>query len=444
MSNLIGLTEPKTIFESIIKRSITAILYILIYNIIYTRYLSITWGYFGYNLNDVRLSYFIITIIIAYFPIVFFRGILRISSFFSILIYILGYVPIILTLMYNSHSNSNIILSFQLSIMLGMILLFLIDKINFNIIFKIKTKKKLPFYLIHIITLGLSLYILFIFKGNMRLVNFTDVYELRSSNKALVSEDLTGYFIMWLGYCLYPLYFTLGLANRKLLYSFIGILGEIFLYTITGSKASLLEPVIILIFFLILNIKSKFSFFQLIVFSILILYLLILTGTNPMTLLIGSIFFMRTLSIGGLLSSQYLDFFQHHNMTYYSHINIINLITNNYPYGNESLGDVLGYYYYSKNVNSNAIFWATDGIAAMGQYGVIIISIIVMLFFAFLNSNFKRTNNLFMPLIFTPAILTILNASFFTTLLSGGLLLLVIMMLMFDIPYTGKNLESNN
>lgn len=428
--------------ESFVKRSVTSILYILLYIYIHINYLSVAWGYFGYALNDTSIDHMLISILIAYFPIIFYRGVLRISSFFSILIYIFGYVPIILTLIYDSNSRYLIILIYQISIMFGMILFFMIDKVDFSVLFEIRKFKKIPFGVIHIITIALTIYIFIIFKGRMSFVSFTDVYDLRSSNQALVSENMTGYFIMWLAYCLYPLYFTIGLINRKYKYLFIGMVGALFLYTITGSKASLLEPAIIFVFFLLLNFRKFISFFQLFFFAIAFMYMLVLSGNNILSLLVGSVFFMRTLSIAGLLTPQYLDFFQDHRLTYFSHVNVINMITHGYPYGNESLGTLLGYHYYHKEVNSNAIFWATDGIAAMGSFGVIIISIIVAFFFAFLNSNFKNSNN-FMLLIFTPAILTILNASFFTTLLSGGLLFLIIILLIFQIPLTENCSEIN-
>lgn len=427
------LFEHDAIHESWLKKSITALIYILLYQFIYINYLCVKWGYFGYNLFNNTIPYFILAISISFIPILFYRGLLRVSSYFAILIYVLAYVPIITSLTFNTLGHFQSIFTSQLAIMIGMILLFSTDKLKLSNLLKLSIRKKLPFFIIHIIVIVLTLYLLIIFKGKIRLVNFDSIYDLRSSNDILSNNGLNGYFIMWLSYCFYPLYFTLGIVNKKKLYTLAGITGCIFIYSITGAKASLLEPLIIFSIYKLINMRRIFSFFQLIIISILVLSILILTGGSILTM-VGTIFFMRTLSMPGLLTSQYIEFFANHKYTYYSHINIVNSIFGIYPYGQEPLGKVIGYYFFNNDINSNAIFWATDGVAAMGQLGIILISLIIMLFLVFLNNTFKYNGKAFTLVIFTPAILIMLNSSFFSTLLSGGLLFLIIILNIFKIP----------
>jgi hypothetical protein len=134
---------------------------------------------------------------------------------------------------------------------------------------------------------------------------------------------------------------------------------------------------------------------------------------------------MRTLSIGGLLNVMYFNFFSSHPYTYFSHVNIINFFTGIYPYGNKGLGQVVGSYFLSDDLNANANFWATDGIASLGVVGILLISILVYYFLVLINGVSKGLNIVFVSLVFIPLIGSLLNTSFFSTLLTGGGFLLI-------------------
>ena len=151
------------------------------------------------------------------------------------------------------------------------------------------------------------------------------------------------------------------------------------------------------------------------------------------------IVFLRIVGIGGLSNFLYYDFFSTHEFTYYSHLNIVNFFTKSYPYGTLGLGQVIGKAFYgSSDQNSNANFWAMDGIASCGLTGVIIISLVLFFFLVFLNMITKGMNKLFLILIFTSFALTLTNLSLFTTLLSGGGLLLLIILIFFQLDISNK------
>jgi len=154
---------------------------------------------------------------------------------------------------------------------------------------------------------------------------------------------------------------------------------------------------------------------------------LIFLGGDYMSL-VASLFFMRTISMPGQLASIYVDFFTNHPYTYYSHLGFVNKLTGMYPYGNEPLGRAVvdGAY------NANANFWVTDGIAAIGPIGVIIINILFFFLLLFINKMFDKKFSKFILLVFTPAIFALLNVSLFTTLLSCGMILLILILSVVD------------
>lgn len=419
--------------DGLLERSVASLIYILVFRFIYVYYLYKDWEYFGYTMPDHSSFYTVLAIIISFLPIIFYRGLKSVSSYFSILIYVFGYVPIILTLTFTSKHDSFSQVVFQFCFMLGMVSFFLVDLLSTQKIKAINVTNKIPFLAVHIVTAFFSVYLIALFSNRMALVGFDKIYELRSSNQALSNSGMIGYLILWLSYCFYPLYFSIGIFSKNRTYIILGLLGCVFLYAISGSKATLLNPLIITAFYFLLKLKSRFSFFQLIVLAI--------TGLTAITFAFGSLlpivgpyFFVRTLSMPGLLASQYVTFFSNHPHTYYSHINFIGKIFNNYPYGTKPLGRVIGNFFYGNDLNANANFWVTDGVAAMGVPGVIFISILIVIFLLLLKIFFKEESKIFLFMVFTSAIMTMLNVSFFTTLLSGGLIFLIFILKFVRIP----------
>jgi len=215
------------------------------------------------------------------------------------------------------------------------------------------------------------------------------------------------------------------------MYLLIGILGHIMIYMISGAKASILMPVIIFLIYIVVTKIKYLSFSQSLAFFVSSLSLLLFKVDVDSLFLFRSIFLMRTLSMPGYLFSNYLSFFSNHPYTQYSHIGIVNSFTNSYPYGDIPIGVVIGDYDMT-NANANANFWATDGVAAYGLMGIVIITITMIVFFIVVNNLLKDKKTIFSYLVFTGTILSLLNVSFFTTLLSSGLLLLVLFVYAFD------------
>src|SRR5207253_8022098 len=80
----------------------------------------------------------------------------------------------------------------------------------------------------------------------------------------------------------------------------------------------------------------------------------------------------RTLSMGGLVTAQYYHFFLHNPYTYWSHLKIVSSFVH-YPY-HYGIGQEIGIAYSgSIDLNATAHFYATDGIAAAGLTGILVI-----------------------------------------------------------------------
>ena len=139
----------------------------------------------------------------------------------------------------------------------------------------------------------------------------------------------------------------------------------------------------------------------------------------------GFIVILRTTAVAGWLTQYYLRFFSVNDKPYtlYSHINIINLLTDYYPYA-DSLGKTVAY----GSQNANANFLLTDGVAAAGIFGLLLIGLVFYVLLHILNSISYRYRLSDLLVIFLPTLSYILNTSLLTTLLSNGLLILILLL----------------
>jgi hypothetical protein len=136
--------------------------------------------------------------------------------------------------------------------------------------------------------------------------------------------------------------------------------------------------------------------------------------------------FFRSFGLAGLATGQYFYFFHHNPYTYYSHIKGISLFVH-YPF-KYVLGTELGYYYYNPLVDLTAHFWATDGIAAWGLPGILLISVVFAAICWMIDSLARRHDPRFAGLVIFYATYNLANLSLFTTMLSGGLGLLILIL----------------
>lgn len=422
-------------FGARFKAALLLVIYILCFDWMYKSWLSTKYDYLGFEYHSVGISIFIVSHIIAWLPVLIIP--LKLSRP-SILIYwflfLMTYIPAVLLPVYiklNSESDLYILL---VSLLIGMIIIgsiYYFPVVKFK---KINIESKSFILAVYILSALFIVYVLIIFKGKMQLVGLDEIYDLRFENDVLTNGNLVAYVILALGTCFFPLILAWGCVAKKYLMIFFGSAGQIFLYSTGGAKTYLFSSVImVIIFFVIHKNKSAFGTKLLYFFILLIFILTFLICYGPDTwqlvvVTISSIVFMRTICMGGMLTAQYYYFFNTHPKTYYSHINIVGKIIN-YPYGNVPLGRVVGYAFTGNDLlNSNANFWATDGLAAYGIFGVILVSILCAILFWLLDSVACGHNVTITTLCIIVITMELLNTSIFTTILSGGFGLMILLL----------------
>lgn len=428
-----------------IKRYLFTIGYCIIYILCYVLFLNRYCEYAGFTLYNTDIDFIVISVLIAAFPIHFHKGYKAISSFITIFIYILLYVPIILTFGLGYNILESQIVGIQIIFMFCMILLFRADRFTMksNISIRFSNHKdvtSLIFKTALIITVILTLYILYLYRGNLRFVAFEKIYELRTANQKYGEGLIDGYLSSWLSVLLIPVCLTYGLIYKKKLYFIVACFASLIIYMSTGAKGIFLFPVFFIVCYLFLrraSVKKMYSKFVFL-FATALLILLLFPAFSDKVHFAKSMTMWRIVGNGGYLTMWYHNYFSTNPYTYYSHINIVNIVTEAYPY-DVPLGVVIGQAYWG-SMNANANFWATDGIAACGMSGVILITFLLFSVLVFFNTITKKINTLFVLLLTIPFSYSILNVSLFTSLLSGGGFL---MMLLFIILSSNSNITTN-
>lgn len=401
--------------------AILALIYGVVYVICYVRYLNFYFGYFGYELFPHPLPFLLASLAIGVAPVLLYSGVRALSSIIAVFVYILLYVPIILTFSLGSARGMGEIAGVQLVFMAGMCMMFLADRLLIRSPLEMTTGLDLIAW-IRILTIASTLYVLLVYRSNLHFAAFDEsVYEQRFANAELGGGLLTRYLSSWLGTVFIPLCLAHGLVARRRLYFAIGTGACVTIYLATAAKSTILLPFIYLGFYLMFKGGRLARIYTILIVSVsLAIGVLLRSSPEDPSFIVSSLLLMRTIGNGGQLTVVYHDFFLTHPQTHFSHINLVQALFGGYPYGNVGLGNVVGEYLWGAEVNANANFWATDGLAALGLLGVSVVSALCAVILMVMNAITREYDRLFVMLCFTPFLLSILNTSLFSAMWSGG------------------------
>jgi hypothetical protein len=402
--------------------------YSCVFVLVYKYFLNFYFDYAGYTLVTHGSVFIAWSVFISILPVVCYRGMKGISSVLATFVFVLLYVPIVLTFSLGADRSLSEILAIQLVFAVSMSVLFLTDAIIVRSPLYLHTRTNLM-PLVLALTVLATLYVALVYRTNLRFVSFgTAIYEQRFANSDLGTDALTRYLSSWLSTVFVPLCLAYGLVHRRVAYFLVGTMSCVILYMATAGKATILLPAVYGLLYVLLRHGRVNATYQLLTGGLsllLTLLLLVRPSTDSVLFLVSSLILMRTIGNGGQLTMAYYDFFSTHAHTSYTHVNAVRALTGFAPYGKEGVGEVVGHYYWGMDVNANANFWATDGIAASGLSGVLLISAIAAVLFIVLNSVTRGYDRVFVILCFVPFLLFFLNTSLFSSVWSGGAVLLI-------------------
>jgi hypothetical protein len=273
-------------------------------------------------------------------------------------------------------------------------------------------------------------YALYVFRDNLSLSSLYDVYGQRAIASDVATGTLVGYATGVLAGCMNPFLMTIGLLHRRPALFAVALVGQVFVYATFALKSVLVSVLILLIFHATLLRGERIRIWRLVGLVCLSIALplaiaaVVDVDESPFVENLVALVFMRTYGMVGALTGVYHEFFANHDLTYFSHVNIVRLFVD-YPYDlsiGEVIGESLGY-----DLNSNANFFATDGIASAGKTGVVIVGAIMAAVLGFADRWVPARSHRLLCIASAPVAISLANSSVFTTLLTGGLLLLIVL-----------------
>jgi hypothetical protein len=396
----------------------------------YVAWLYPTFEYYGFDYYPPQMIYLVLAWTLSLIPTLWMPLDLRRPSQLAYwFIYLIVYLPSMFIPLFTGLTISYRTAMLMFVMFLGLAI------IGSCYLFRVSGFKK-PNYLprrfwaaFGIFSAALGVWVILGFHGHLQFVSFADIYDVRLDSADVMHGTLLNYPVMWLYGAINPFIVGWGLFRRKVFPVLLGVAGQLLIYGTLGTKASLLSIVFIISIYFMLRRHGR-GFGLKLACGAAALYVLVtiwqVWAGEEMGLIGSTILFLivfRTFGLAGLLSSQYLYFFQQNPYTYYSHIIPIRWLIH-YPY-DYPLGTVVGYFYYYPLVDTTAHFWATDGIAAAGLPGIIIASVCCAFVFWLLDSSGRHHDPRLGALVTCYAAYNLANLSLFTTFLSGGFGLLI-------------------
>lgn len=418
--------------HSLVGKLLCSVIYCIIYDSLFMNFVYKFFYYMGVDYIVMNSQKFLLWILLSTIPFLFYKGIDTLASFFVLFLYIFVYIPFIHALFVMWGLSTFMVYSYALAAFFLFVVYFS-SGANWCIFKQLVAKPSIPFKWIEFSTIFLSIVFIFFMRERLQFVNiFTQsqlLYELREKNAESSADfGLIFYLQGWLFGGFYPFLLVCYLRQKQRLKSIVILMGYVILFMADMQKMTFFMPYLIIGFYFLIRLNEKgFSnrIHSILTYSLIITSLIIIAfQDNELVFTIAAILLLRTICVAGWLTQFYMRFFINNPYTHYSHINIVNAITNEYPYST-SLGTAVAY----GGQNANANFLLTDGVAAWGIIGLIAIGLFFFVLLHFINAISYRYKKTDLLVIFLPTLSYLLNTSIFTTMLSNGMLILLVLII---------------
>lgn len=262
-------------------------------------------------------------------------------------------------------------------------------------------------------------------------VGVQDTYEQRALGASRTTFD--GYLHTYFLVVFSPYLLARGLVFSTSIYRFVwlgtGLAGFILMYGINAQKVALALPAVLIAFYIVdrfrLDLLRTTSFMIASASGLaLAAYAHFLSeGTNGP---VDAIILHRAIAAGAITLPQYFDLFAEKGFTWWTHVKGVSLVIPE-PVGWAldpqwpGLGYMVGDHVYGDPLhNVNANFLVSDGAAAGGFIGMIIIGTLFGIWLIVIDRLSVGQNRTLVLLLLLPMAITLTNGPFFTTMLSFG------------------------
>lgn len=425
------LTPGSEAFAIFLAKMLVSALYILALDFAYRAYLPKFWGSWGFLYFPKSDGEYVLMFLVALIPAAWLRSEnTRPSTLFQLVLYLLVYVPTIVVSFNAVPVLTDRILALWANLLLGTAIIAAITNYLPLYLGRLRLPHNHgPVLIVLFVALMLAL-VIYANGSNIDIFAFRDIYKHRF---AVAKQEAFGpavYSYWWLSGAILPLGLAWAMHTRNFLLFTVCFVLQIVMFGVSASKAAGLTAFATPLFYIFANMfRKSFGIALIAFFAILVSAAGLLTTNDGLIGIVISTLLARTIGIPGLTAMQYDDFFSTYGYTYWSHVNIIRLFVD-YPYSRDIPYEVGMHFYKNDLLSWNANFWASDGIAAFGLPGIIIISVFAGLTFRVLDQSCKHIDpRVSAAWALTPA-MALANVGLFTCLLTDGLGIMILIAFM--------------
>lgn len=407
---------------------LSALFYAAALNYSHIVYLNPIWGYFGFTYNffewpEIAFALFLAIVVAFVLP----TKLERPSCIIILLLFVVVYIPtIVITLGLNERSIARYGVSL-LMLSLAFVVVCLVNRSTYLSIVTTQMPGKVFNRLFLCCWLVMFIILLYNFSSIMKLSGLDDVYEQRAAGTS--TNIIIGYIQTYFSNVFSPGLISLGLVLRKRWFILIGCIGCLAIYMITAQRTVFLLPIVIIGLNYVLKSTSptiRSSAFLIFLLSITVIFCSLFYVENDMVSFLSTYIIFRTLAVPGLTFSQYFDVFGTYGLTWWSHIKGIDLLIAAPDFFAQhqfwpQLGRIVGDTFYDNAENNvNANLFSSDGVAAAGSGGVLLIGVVAAVWLKLLDWAARGWDKTLVILLTVPLGLTLTNGPLATTLLSFG------------------------
>ncbi|NLA83752.1 MAG: hypothetical protein GX854_04300 [Clostridiales bacterium] len=278
----------------------------------------------------------------------------------------------------------------------------------------------------------------------------SNIYNVRSeyveSLKNLSSDSDISHIVRWLLYIFNPLLIAYGLIKRRIIYLGLGLLGQLYIYSISGFKSALFFILIALGVLFAMNFKAKYfgllitnGLNLLVIFSILLFNLF---DNNKL----WHIFVRRLLFVTGVNTGYYYDYFASHPFVFMGSNRILGYLVDYVRTYELGIPFLIAQEYYGRLFSANANLWA-DAFANYGFCGLFIYTVALALLMYLYDSLCEGKNIYLCCLLLVGPTFALCNSSLLTTFIGHGAFWLLIIAFLIPknkLSYLRKGYSSGN
>lgn len=409
-------------------------IYIIILGEIYKYIISPPFSYMGYVYYKNDIYRIVFAYLIAVLPSIWLPNHIRRPSQVAYwLLYIILFVPCSIIPLYSLNGDSYNIVLTNLTFLAAFLLLGSIYRVP---LLNIKRIQLNQFYFSIVLLFLSALFnalVVWSYGFNFKLAALLDVYELREQYVSS-GNRFVFYALAWQGNVINPFLMASGLIYRKWPNLILGIFGQLFLFSVTGSKSILMSSLLIIALLAALKAKGQKFGVKMIIGAGTVIAIATAIDIFTKGVWFTSLIVRRLIVTPGLLTGYYIDFFSNNPKLFLSH-SIFSAFVD-YPYDIKYTYLIGAKYIGNISTSANANFLA-DGYANFGFFGIFVFTLLLGFILWTFDSLGKTSDLRLISLILGIPCISLSNSAILTSILTHGIGLALV--LTYFLPYVKAN-----